>query len=144
MKFFTRVSLLVATPLVLAAQSPDAKALLKLEDDWATAVVKRDKVTFERILAPKFVYTEDDRFISRADLLKDIVSGTDTVKTALNEKLEVHLFGPSTGVVTGWLVLIGRGKEGAFNRRFRFTDTWVKTKGTWQIVAAQDYLVPKK
>src|SRR5204862_7007496 len=127
-----------AIPAVFAAQAPDAQVLLKLEDGWATAVVKRDKATFERLLAAKFIYAEDDRVMGRADLLRDIVSGTDTVKTALNEKLEVHLFGPSTGVVTGWLVLTGRGKDGAFNRRFRFTDTWVQIGGSWPIVAAPD------
>src|SRR5258707_399854 len=28
--------------------------------------------------------------------------------------------------------------------RYRFTDTWVKRRGKWQIVAAHDYLVPPK
>jgi len=49
-------------------------------------------------------------------------------------------FGESTAVVTGWLIVTGRAKSGAFTRRFRFTDTWVKLSGAWQIVAAQDYL----
>jgi hypothetical protein len=36
----------------------------------------------------------------------------------------------------------GRGPDGAFDRRYRFTDTWVRNGGRWRIVAAQDYLVP--
>ena len=32
--------------------------------------------------------------------------------------------------------------SGAFERRYRFTDTWVKRGGRWQIVAAQDYVAP--
>jgi ketosteroid isomerase-like protein len=135
--------LLLAIPTVLAAQAPDVRTLLKLEDDWATAVVKRDGATFERLLAPRFIYTEDDRVMTRAEVLREITAGSDTVTSARNEQLEVHMFG-TTGVVTGWLVLAGRGKGGAFNRRFRFTDTWVKSGAGWQIVAAHDYLVPKK
>jgi hypothetical protein len=46
-------------------------------------------------------------------------------------------------VVTGWLIVGGRGTGGAFTHRYRFTDTWVKGKDGWQIVAAQDYLAPK-
>src|SRR5204863_3762689 len=51
-----------------------------------------------------------------------------------------HAFGPVTAVVTGWLVVGGRGPGGEFRRRYRFTDTWVKRGGLWQIVAAQDYI----
>jgi len=49
---------------------------------------------------------------------------------------------PVTAIVTGWLVVRGRGANGAFDRRYRFTDTWVKRAGRWQIVAAQDYVAP--
>jgi hypothetical protein len=45
-------------------------------------------------------------------------------------------------IVTGWLVLRGRSGGKPFDRRFRFTDTWLKRNGEWQIIAAQDYLVP--
>ena len=55
----------------------------------------------------------------------------------------VHAFGPTTAIVTGWLVMRGRGPSGAFDRRYRFTDTWVKSGGKWRIVAAQDYLAPE-
>ena len=44
---------------------------------------------------------------------------------------------------TGVLHLRGRGKDGPFNRRYQFTDTWQLRNGRWQIIAAQDYLIPK-
>lgn len=122
---------------------PDTRQLLRLEDAWTTGLVKRDGALFRRLLAPGFVYTEDDRTMTRDDVLRDVTSGSDTVAAALNEGMAVHLFG-STGVVTGWLVVRGRGGTGAFDRRYRFTDTWVKRNGAWRIVAAQDYLVPPK
>jgi ketosteroid isomerase-like protein len=125
------------------AGAGDDRALLELEDQWAAAVVKRDSVTFERLLAPGFVYSEDDRTMSRDQVLREIVSGADTVRSAHNEDIRVHHFGP-TAVVTGWLVLRGRGAAGAFDRRFRYTDTWARRDGQWQIVAAHDYLVPAR
>jgi ketosteroid isomerase-like protein len=124
--------------------SPDARAILQLEDQWATAVVKRDGATFQRLLAPGFVYTENDQLMSRDDVLKSVTSGSDSVAAARNEGMEVHAFGPATAVVTGWLVMRGRGAGGPFDRRYRFTDTWAKQGGRWRIVAAHDYLAPAR
>ena len=123
------------------APADAAGALRALEEQWAAGVVKRDRALFEKLLAPGFVYTEDARMMSRAALITDISTGTDTVLMARNDEMQVHEFG-ETAVVTGWLTLAGRGPGGAFRRRLRFTDTWVRRAGSWQIVAAQDYLVP--
>jgi ketosteroid isomerase-like protein len=134
--------LILALALLVQGQDADTRALLGLEDDWASAVVKRDTVVFKRLLADGFVYTENDQVMDRAAVLDYVSRGPDTVEAATNEALQVHRFGPVTAVVTGWLVLRGRGSSGPFHRRYRFTDTWVKRGSQWQIVAAQDYLAP--
>jgi len=95
------------------------------------------------LLADGFIYTEDDRTVGRDDVLRDVVAGPDTVETAHNEDMKVHRFG-TTAIVTGWLVVGGHGSQGPFSRRYRFTDTWVRRDGRWQIVAAHDYLVPAR
>lgn len=144
-------SLMVSLGTVASAQAhpgkgapPDAasRSLLTLEDAWAAGMVARDGALFRRLLAPGFVYTENDQVASRADVLKGMVSGPDTVTAAHNEGMAVHLFRP-VGVVTGWLIVQGRGKDGSFEHRYRFTDTWLERNGVWQIVAAQDYLKPR-
>jgi len=134
--------LLVAVLLSANVQDADTRALLRLEDEWASALVKRDSVVFNRLLAPGFVYTENDHMMDRAAVLHSVVAGPDTITAAHNEAMEVHRYGTVTAVVTGWLVVGGRGSSGAFERRYRFTDTWVKRSGRWQIVAAQDYVAP--
>ena len=135
-------ALLLFALLAVTLQDADTRALLKLEDDWASALVKRDRVVFERLLADGFVYTENDQTMDRTTVLNAIVAGSDTVMAAHNDSMVVHHFGPVTAVVTGWLVVGGRGANGEFRRRYRFTDTWVKRDGggRWQIVAAQDYV----
>ncbi|HEV8597951.1 MAG TPA: nuclear transport factor 2 family protein [Gemmatimonadales bacterium] len=128
----------------LAAQTGAEKAqLLRLEDGWAKALVQRDTAYFRRTLAPGFVYSEDDRTYTRAEVMKDLVSTTDTVTEAHNEEMTVHGFG-NTAVVTGWLSVSGRGASGPFQRRYRFTDTWTRLGGRWRMVAAHDYLAPRK
>ena len=32
---------------------------IQLEEQWTTALIRRDAATFERLLAPRFVYTEN-------------------------------------------------------------------------------------
>jgi hypothetical protein len=116
-------------------------APIKLEDQWTTALVRRDASTFQRLLAPNFVYTEDATVMSRADVIRS-VTGSDRVEWARNEGMKLHDFG-DVHVITGVLHLRGRGKQGAFDRRYQFTDTWQRRNGRWQIIAAQDYLIPK-
>jgi hypothetical protein len=141
----TSVALLIAVLLIAppaASQNIDRNALpIQLEDQWTTALVKRDARTFDRLLAPGFVYTEDASVMTRADVIAS-VTGPDHVDWARNEGLKLHDFG-DVHVVTGVLHLRGRGKDGRFDRRYQFTDTWQRRNGRWQIVAAQDYLIPK-
>ena len=132
---------MVVMMLVVAQQHADSSALVKLEDDWARALVRRDTVVFQRLLAPGFVYSENDQTMTRDDVLQSVGSGTDTVEAAANEEMKVHRFG-TTALVTGWLVVRGHGPSGPFERRYRFTDTWVKKGKQWQIVGAHDYLAP--
>jgi len=139
----------LSAPVLSAQKTPSASAdptaeLTRLENQWASGLVRRDRALFERLLAPRFVYTENDKLSRRADVLHDVTEGADTVTAAHNEGMEVHRFGPTTAVVTGWLIVRGRGHGGPFLHRYRFTDTWVKGSAGWQIVAAQDYLMPRR
>ena len=143
----------VVVGLLLAGASAPAHAqnaattkrrIAALEDAWIQAVIKRDAAAFDRLLHPDFVYTEDDRVYSKAQLIKEVTTGSDTVASGRNEDLVIRLHG-NTAIATGWLVLIGRGSSGAFERRYRYTDTWQRTgagAGSWRVIAAQDYLKP--
>jgi ketosteroid isomerase-like protein len=125
-----------------ASQNPSRNTLpVQLEDHWTTALVNRDARTFDRLLAPGFVYTENASVMTREDVIAS-VTGSDHVDWARNEGMKLHDFG-DVHVVTGVLHLRGRGKDGRFERRYQFTDTWQRRNSGWQIVAAQDYLIPK-
>lgn len=145
------VLLLLAPPAaaqVSASAGPDAtsrttataRALVVLENDWASGVVRRDTALFARLLDPRFVYTEDAAVMGKADVIKSIREG-DRVERASNSDMVVHDFG-ATAVVTGILRMEGTGAKGRFDHRYRFTDTWMRRGGRWRIVAAQDYLMP--
>ncbi|HLZ45514.1 MAG TPA: nuclear transport factor 2 family protein [Gemmatimonadales bacterium] len=132
--------LLLFALLVVGVQDADTRALLNLENDWASALVNRDRVVFDRMLADGFVYTENDQMMDRASVLNSLAAGLDTVVAARNDSMIVHRFGPTTAVVTGWLIVRTRNGGALSDRHYRFTDTWVKRGSAWQIVAAQDYI----
>jgi ketosteroid isomerase-like protein len=148
-----RVALLVLSLLALPAspsrgQQPASRAgsatertLIRLENEWTRGLVQRDTALFQRLLAPRFVYTEDAQVMTRDEVIRGVV-GTDRVRSAGNEDMTVHDYG-NTAVVTGILVVRGTGRRGAFSRRYRYTDTWHRIDGAWRVIAAQDYLMPK-
>lgn len=130
-----------STAAAATASSATARTLLRLEDDWTRGVVRRDTAMFRRLLAPGFVYTENADVMGTEEVIRGVV-GDDRVERAENHDMKVHDFG-GTAVVTGILEMVGKGKGGPFDRRYRFTDTWMRRGTRWQIVAAQDYLMPK-
>jgi ketosteroid isomerase-like protein len=119
----------------------DVHRILSLEDRWAAGLPKRDGALFQKLMAPGFIYTENDHMMGRDELFRELTRGSDRVSSARNEGMRVHPFG-DTAVVTGWLIVRGHGAGGAFNRKYRFTDVWMRRQGDWQIVAAHDYIAP--
>ena len=78
---------------------------------------------------------------SRAEVIQSVMSTSETIRSASNEDMQVRIK-DKTAIVTGWLFVNGKGAEGNFKRKYRFTDIWYNNKGTWQLIAAQDYLLP--
>jgi ketosteroid isomerase-like protein len=130
-----------SAPAYLGAQAAAKRQIAALEDAWIQAVIKRDAAAFNRLLGPDFVYTEDDRVYTKEQLIKEVTTGSDTVTSGRNEELVVRVH-QTTAIATGWLILIGRGSSGAFERHYRYTDTWLKMGARWRVIAAQDYLKP--
>ncbi len=121
--------------------SDDSVIIVKLENDFAAAVVKRDEAVINKLIADNFIYTENENMYSRSDVIGSFLSASDVIESAYNEDLQVHLY-DNTAVVTGWLYINGKSSGTDFKRKYRFTDIWFKKNGSWQIIAAQDYLLP--
>jgi ketosteroid isomerase-like protein len=124
------------------ARSAAERELVRLEDAWAQAAVKRDARALGRFVAPTWVYSDESGIMNRDAGIAAFTSGTDTVQQASNSDVRVNVYG-NAAVVTGILHMKGRGPAGPFNRRYRYTDTWVRNAGRWQAVASQDYLIPE-
>ncbi|HXX41751.1 MAG TPA: DUF4440 domain-containing protein [Chthoniobacterales bacterium] len=107
------------------------------ENHWEAAVGSHDPSLAQKFVADDFsgVYW-DGRVVGKSGLIAEAKKDKDTYKSAVNDKLTVHSFGPNVAVVVGTAHEKGTGKDGKpFDRTYRFTDTWVMRNGQWQCVA---------
>jgi len=127
-----------------AAAAPSKKmgveATLKdNENRWEASYAAHDSSVAQSLVASDFngVYW-DGRVMGKAGVISEIKKDKDTYKSAVNEKLAVHSYGPGVAVVVGTAHEKGTTKDGKpFDRTFRFTDTWVQRGGQWQCAASQ-------
>ena len=126
-----------------AAQSKVKRELFKVEESWTRGLVRRDAALFNRLIADDFVYSDERGVFTKAQIIAEATAGSDTVEAASNEDMVAHVHG-NVAVVTGILVTRGRGANGPFSHRYRYTDTWLKRGGRWVCIAAQDYDMPAR
>ena len=121
--------------------SSDSTLIIQLENDWAKALINRNETVFNKLLAADFFYTENEKLYSRYEVIQSVMSVSDTIVNAYNDDMQVHIK-DKTAIVTGWLFVNGKSTGRNFKRKYRFTDIWFNKKGIWQLIAAQDYLLP--
>lgn len=135
-----------------AAPAPSGKkmsveATLKdNENRWAAAAARHDIKAVEAMVAEDFMgVNSKGKMQSRRAMLGEMKGDKDTYTSTKNEKLEVRRYGANVAVVVGTYREKGTGKDGkAFDRSYRFTDTWVERNGQWKCVAGQAMLLGKK
>jgi len=132
-----------AAPTTAAAPSGkkiSVEAALKdNENRWEASYGAHNISVAQSLVANDFVGVYwDGKVMSKSGLISEIKKDKDTYKSAKNEKLAVHAYGPNVAVVVGTAQEKGTGKDGkSFDRAFRFTDTWMLRNGQWQCVASQ-------
>jgi ketosteroid isomerase-like protein len=73
---------------------------------------------------------------NKTEDIADALSNTDTITSDELSDMKVRVFG-NTAIVIGRLHLVGKDKDGSFDRNMIFTDTFVKRDGRWQVVSTQ-------
>jgi len=122
-------------------KNDDEGRILALETAWNHAEQSKDAAALDQLLSPQLVYIDYDGSISsKAEFLANIKSEALEPQQITNEQQTAQVFG-DCAVVTGIYREKGVNKGKPYNRRGRFTDTWVKTSGGWQCVASQSTLI---
>lgn len=138
------ISLIVGTPAHAldsrwaAAGDPTAKALIDYERQWTEMACTHNGV-IKTILAEDFYGTAPDgsRY-SKKDALATAQSAALEEACTMYE-VTVHFYGDAMAVLYGSESAIHTEADGKKHTvKLTWTDTWLKRRGTWQIVAAQD------
>ena len=125
------------------AQKGDEGQILALENAWNQAEMQHDPAALELILTDDFVITEPDGTLQtkreHMSFTKDASYHYDVL---VSEGFRIKVYG-TVAVVTGTYHEKGSSKGTHFDRRGRFTDTWIRVGGTWRCVASHDSLPVK-
>lgn len=109
----------------------------KLEEEWANGAIKGDASVVDRFEADDIVSTDPSgRVTGKQQDVQDVKSGELKFESMNLSDVKVSVYG-NTAVATGVNTLKGTYKGKDISGEYRFTDTWVKRNGQWQVVASQ-------
>jgi len=119
-------------------QTAVERYIVASEEAWAKSVATNDASVVKRILADDFLWVLDGRLVDKKNAVKEAAEGPGSFVSNEPDYVHVRFFG-NTAVAQGsetWTRKDGR------RGKFVWTDTWVRRAGCWQIVNAQDTVVP--
>jgi ketosteroid isomerase-like protein len=111
----------------------DSAAIVRLEHEFAEAILRRDSSTMNRIVADEFaglVSPEGYRFGKR-EVLANFTNPKVSYESWTVDSLQVRVAG-NLAIVTGFDVNRGRNSRGPFTASSRFMETFVWRDGRWQ------------
>lgn len=120
------------------------RELRKLEDEWLNSYRTGDKAAFDRIVADDFTGTDESAKVRNKTQERELVQVQPSAAgvTLSNEEVQFRVY-EDTAVATGRIVSkLQSGGESTINFQSRFTDTFLKRQGRWQVVARHYSRVP--
>jgi ketosteroid isomerase-like protein len=122
----------------------DEAQILALENAWNQAELHNDSAPLKLLLTDDFVITEPDGELNNKQ--QHMASTADKsyhYDMLVSEGFRVRVYG-TVAVVTGSYHEAGTSKGKHFDRRGRFTDTWLKFGPSWQCAASHDSIAVKE
>jgi ketosteroid isomerase-like protein len=120
-----------------APASKDEQELRRLEDEWLGSYLRGDKSTFDRIVADDFTGTDESATIRNKMQERELIQPPPpSIKTSLtNDDLRFRIYGDAA-IVTGRIVAkIQPSGQSDIVFQSRFTDTFLRRQGHWQVAA---------
>jgi len=114
----------------------DVEQLQRMNKEWADALVRKDRVTLDRIMADDFIFTYPMDGDSKAQFIEDVESGALQVEYLGRTRVEVNVFG-HTGVLTAFDDAKWRYKGHEILGCYRIIHVYSRRGGEWQLVAIQ-------
>ena len=136
---------LFAAPKILASatqtQSDSEHYILDCERAWTDAENTGDTSKVEQFIAADFVgVNADGSLYDRAKAIADTRTNSQdyTSNSLIDAKVRIYADAAVAQGSSGWERRNGSPRKG----RLVWTDTWIRRNGAWQLVAAEDVIVP--
>ena len=117
--------------------------VLAFESAWGMAEKNKDAKALDALLDDSLSYVDYDGSLkTKSDFLAEVKAPSDNRQQEVVESTSARVFG-DTAIVIGVYRVKGIDKGKPYQRRGRFTDTWVYRKGLWVCVASQYTLLSR-
>ena len=121
-----------------AADSSAVQAKLKgMEDAWVKALVDKDQTAVGNMIADDFAgFNPEGKHVTKSQLLDEAKNEPNTLSSATNDNMDVHVYGPNLATVCGTTTEKGKDKAGKqVTRSYVWVDTWMERNGKWECIA---------
>ena len=116
-----------------------------MEFDWNNAIKNRDFDWMEKNFAPDFsdISSTSGRLMNKRQSIEDAKADKSVYDSVETREMNIRVDG-NMAVVTGLFIMKGRDDKGQpMERSLRFTDTYIRRDGRWQVWATQGTNIPK-
>ncbi|HEY0461913.1 MAG TPA: nuclear transport factor 2 family protein [Pyrinomonadaceae bacterium] len=117
-----------------------------MEMDWNNAVKTRDWTWMEKNFAPDFsdISSSSGKLMNKKESIEDSKGDKAKYFTVDTQGMNIRIDG-NMAVVTGTFHLKGQDEKGqSVERSLRFTDTYIRRDGRWQVWASQGTALAKQ
>jgi len=122
----------------------DEVQILALENAWNQAELHNDPAALKLILTDDFMITEPDgSLLNKQEHMASAADKSYHYDVLVSDGFRVRVYG-TVAVVTGNYHEVGSSKGKHFDRRGRFTDTWLRFGTSWQCAASHDSIPVKE
>lgn len=129
-----------AMPLVVAAQSGPAQEVQKLERRWLDAYEQRDDKAMYLIVADDFTITfPDGSVLTKSQVMDSLKPTGQTNRPSVKfytESVQARVYGDTVILIGRVVAEYQRDGKTIGKEQQRYTDTYVKRQGRWQVVAS--------
>jgi hypothetical protein len=128
-----------------AAGSGSTEAtIMQLDDKVRGAALKADVATIQDMFADDYVSISavTGTTTTKADAVNNYKSGKLKYESIDATDVKVHVYGPTTALVTGKADVKGKLGDQDISGSYRFSRLYVKRGGKWQVVAFQSTKIP--
>jgi ketosteroid isomerase-like protein len=110
--------------------------LRQMNDEWVKALVRRDTLTLDRIMADDFVFTYPLEGDDKTQFINDVVSGALNVQHLNRENVSVRIWG-NTAVLTGLDSVKWSYHGRDFTGKYKILHVYANRDNKWRLVAVQ-------